>query len=261
LPHVFYDYDMKDTRRDVTCVPYRYGAANISGIAKQELLALNNWCFGKYRYEWMTRKVTSTNDDGVNKRYMRYAEILLMAAETANELEGPGSAAPYLKEIRRRAFSASDHSTKVDAYVDALGSKDAMFNAIVDEHKFEFCGEFERKQALIRWNLLKTKMDEAKTKMYALRDRTGEYADVPDKLYYKYAANGESLIIYGLNRGETADKTGDGYTAVSYISPTQLLNTKIESIYTQDPNTRQYWPIWQVFLDGSNGKLVNDFGY
>ncbi len=86
FPHVFYDYDQADSRRNVTCVPYRYGAA-VNGIAKQELGALDTWYFGKYRYEWMKRFVTSTNDDGVNKMYMRYAEILLMAAETANELE------------------------------------------------------------------------------------------------------------------------------------------------------------------------------
>jgi starch-binding outer membrane protein, SusD/RagB family len=261
LPHMFYDYDVNDTRRDVTCVPYRYGAADQSGFAKQELLALNNWCFGKYRYEWMSRHVTSSNDDGVNKMYMRYAEILLMAAETINELEGPAAAAPYLKEIRRRAFNGSDHAIKVDAYVDALGSKETMFNAIVEEHKFEFCGEFERKQALIRWNLLKTKLDEAKTKMYALRDRSGEYADVPEKLFYEYGTDGESLIIYGLNRGENVDKTSEFDFNVVYVNPTNLINAKIESIYAQDPNTKQFWPIWQVFLDGSNGMLVNDYGY
>jgi hypothetical protein len=54
LPHVFYDYDQADTRRDVTCVPYKYGTA-VNGIAKQELGALNTRYFGKYRYEWMTR--------------------------------------------------------------------------------------------------------------------------------------------------------------------------------------------------------------
>ena len=91
----------------------------------------------------MTRRVISTNDDGVNKIYMRYAEILLMAAEAANEIEGPASAAPYLKLIRNRAFAAADRPVKVENYVNALGSKQAMFNAIVDEHKFEFTGEME----------------------------------------------------------------------------------------------------------------------
>jgi hypothetical protein len=263
LPHLFYDYDVKDTRRDVTCVPYRYGTADlVTDSAKQELVGLNTWYFGKYRYEWMARHVTSSNDDGVNKMYMRYAEILLMAAETANELEGPAAAAPYLKEIRRRAFAGSDHATKVDAYVDALSSKEAMFNAIVDEHKFEFCGEFERKQALIRWNLLKIKLDEAKAKMYALRGRSGEYADVPEKLFYEHdPEDGESLIIYGLNRGENDDKTAEFDSNMIYVHPDNLTNAKIESLYTNDPNTRQFWPIWQVFLDGSNGTLINDYGY
>jgi starch-binding outer membrane protein, SusD/RagB family len=89
-------------------------------VAQQELQGIDMWYFGKYRYEWMNRYVTSTNDDGVNWIYMRYAEILLTAAEAANELEGPAAAAPYLKEIRRRAFPATQHAKKVDAYVDAL---------------------------------------------------------------------------------------------------------------------------------------------
>jgi starch-binding outer membrane protein, SusD/RagB family len=259
LPHIFYDYDEADTRRNVTCVPYRYGEADkTTKIAKQELVDLNTWYFGKFRYEWMDpRFVTSSNDDGVNKIYMRYAEVLLMAAETANELEGPSAAAPYLKEIRRRAFPASAHAAKVDAYVDGLGSKEAMFDAIVEEHKFEFCGEMERKQALIRWNLLKAKLDEAKDKMANLAARTGEYADVPSILYSRLIDT-ETLEIYGLNRGETVAKPAPEWTPKPW---TTLDNTKIQTIYKNDPDTRQFWPIWQVFLDGSNGTLKNDYGY
>lgn len=255
LPYVFYDYDEADTRRNVTCVPYLYGAA-VNGVAKQQLSALNKWYFGKFRYEWMTRFVTSTNDDGINKMYMRYAEILMMAAETANEIEGPGSAAVYLKDIRRRAFPAALHAVKVDSYVDALTTKQAMFNAIVTEHKFEFTGEMERKQALIRWNLLKTNLDLAKDKMFNLQQRTGEYADVPSTLYYKYAADNETLIIYGLNRNETTDP-GAGYTSFAW---TNLNDSKINSLYdvSVNPDNKQFWPIWQVFIDTSNGLLTND---
>jgi len=258
LPFVFYDYDKADTRRDVTCVPYVYGKP-VNGIAKQELGALNKWCFGKYRYEWMTRFVTSTNDDGVNKIYMRYAEVLLIAAETANELEGAGAAAPYLKEIRRRAFAPAVQSQKADAYVDALTSKAAMFNAIVEENKFEFTGEMERKQALIRWNLLKAKLDEAKAKMFNLQKHLGEYADVPTTLYFKYKADNVSLDIYGLNRGETVNPGAD-YTSFAWNT---LTDSKINSLYKAgvNPDNRQFWPIWQKVLDVSNGQLVNDYGY
>ncbi|MBX2966320.1 MAG: RagB/SusD family nutrient uptake outer membrane protein [Cyclobacteriaceae bacterium] len=272
LPNLFYDYDAKDTRRDVTCVPYKYGAASgtttspINGatrpFARQELVGLNTWYFGKFRYEWMTRFVDNSNDDGVNKIYMRYAEILLMAVEAANELGDIGTAKNYLKEIRRRAFAAADHATKVDTYVDALGGKEAVFNAIVDEHKFEFTGEMERKQALIRWNLLGTKLDEAKVKMNNLRNQSGEYADVPANVYYRYAADDETLEIYGLNRGETTNP-GAGWTETAqvWVRPGAIADAKIDNIYRRNPDNYQFWPIFQVFIDGSNGTLVNDYGY
>ncbi|MGQ7947012.1 RagB/SusD family nutrient uptake outer membrane protein [Flavobacterium sp. WC2509] len=259
LPFVFYDYDQKDTRRDVTCVPYKYGTA-VDNVAKQELGSLNTWYFGKYRYEWMTRRVTSTNDDGVNKIYMRYAEVLLIAAEAANELEGVAAAKPYLKEIRKRAFASADQALKVDAYVDAITSKEDMFNKIVDENQFEFTGEMERKQALIRWNLLKTNLDLAKSKMKDLQQHTGKYADVPSTLYFKYKLDDPTtLIIYGLNRGETVSP-GVDYTAMTWAA---LDDTKINSLYKTgaNPDNKQFWPIWQVFIDSSNGLLFNDYGY
>jgi len=258
LPTVFYDYDEADLRRDITCVPYQWGTAT-NGISKQELIGSESWNFGKYRYEWMNRFVTSTNDDGVNKIYMRYAEVLLIAAEAANELQGPAAAAPYLKEIRKRGFAPADQPVKVDAYVNALSTTQAMLNAIVNEHKFEFTGEMERKQALIRWNLLKTNLEDAKVKMANFKNRTGEYADVPTTLYFKYKADNVSLDIYGLNRGENVDP-GVDYSAKTWNSLTDI---KVNSLFKTgvDPDTRQYWPIWQVFLDGSNGKLVNDYNY
>jgi starch-binding outer membrane protein, SusD/RagB family len=265
LPFVFYDYDVKDTRRDVTCVPYQYGTAS-GGVSKQEFRALNNWCFGKWRYEWMDRIVTSTNDDGVNKIYMRYAEVLLMAAEIENELNGPSAAAPYLKQIRQRAFKQADWATKVDAYVNALSGKEQMFDAIVEEQAFEFCGEMERKVALIRWNLLQTKMDEAKVKMNNLRNQTGEYSDVPGNLYYKYVADEDGKLtrisVYGMNRGETADMSGE-YTnsVIGWVGPTKIDNARIAALYTNNPDQNQVWPIWKVFIDASNGMLKNDYGY
>jgi hypothetical protein len=136
-----------------------------------------------------------------------------------------------------------------------------MFNALVEENKFEFAGEMIRKQSLIRWNLLKTKLDEAKTRMYALRDRTGLYADVPEKVFYKYASDGITLQFYGLNRGETADKSAEYEYNVQFVAASKLIDTKIEAIYAKNPDQYQFWPIWQVFLDASNGKLTNDYGY
>lgn len=257
LPYLFYDYDIEDIRRDITCVPYDWSKELVNGRSKQELRSLDNWCFGKLRYEWMNRIVTSTNDDGVNWQYMRLADVYLMAAEAINELNGPSDAAQYMKPVLDRALPAA----KVTAYMaTATASKDAFFNAIVDQRAFEFAGESLRKADLIRWNMLKTKLDEAKDKMKKLARGEAPYNDLPKKLYYKTADDGETLIIYGLNHGDT-DEEGEalGYESnKSWIGTDKLEDSLIESLYTQNPDENQVWPIWQTFIDSSNGMLSND---
>ncbi|HBT86066.1 MAG: RagB/SusD family nutrient uptake outer membrane protein [Fermentimonas sp.] len=252
LPYLFYDYDVEDLRRDITCVPYEWSNSNPS---QQQLRDIGNWCFGKLRYEWMDRYVTSTNDDGINWQYMRLADIYLMAAEAINELEGPAAAAPYLKPILDRALPAA----KVNTYMTkATASKDAFFDAIVEQRALEFAGESLRKADLIRWNLLKTKLDEAKVKMTQLINREGHYADLPDKLYFKIADDNETLIIYGLNHGDT-DEIGESlnYQSITWFDESDLTPELINSLYQKNPDENQFWPIWQTFIDSSNGQLTN----
>lgn len=257
LPYLFYDYDVEDIRRDITCVPYDWSKELVNGRSKQQLRSLSKWCFGKLRYEWMNRIVTSTNDDGINWQYMRLADVYLMAAEAINELSTPAEAAQYLKPILDRALPAD----KVTAYMaTATASKDAFFNAIVDQRAFEFAGECLRKADLIRWNLLKTKLDEAKDKMKKLARREAPYNDLPEKLYFETAEDGETLIIYGLNHGDT-DEEGEalGYESnTTWISTTKLEDSLIDVLYTQNPDENQVWPIWQTFIDSSNGMLTNE---
>lgn len=255
-PIMYYEYDKDDVRRDVTCVPYEW----TNGI--QVPTSLGRWCFGKYRYEWLPRRVTSTNDDGLNWLYMRYADVILMAAEAINELDGPASAAPYLKMIRDRAFP--NNPGKVTAHMaQATASKEAFFNAIVDERALEFTGEMLRKNDLIRWNLLGTKLAEAKTKLQQLENRQGKYAALPQSIYYKTDTDGESLVIYGLNYGDT-DAEGATLNYGNSKRWTMVASgdnaTFWDALYVRDPNSQQYWPIWQVFLDASNGQLTNE-GY
>ncbi len=262
-PIMYYEYDREDVRRDVTCVPYKWVKhTDASKEVMQEPTNLNLWYFGKYRYEWLPRRVTSTNDDGLNWLYMRYSDVLLMAAEAINELDGPAAAAPYLKQVRQRAFPNS--SAKVDAFMaTASASKQAFFTAIVDERALEFTGEMLRKGDLIRWNMLGTKLAEAKTKLEQLNSRQGKYASLPEKIYYTTAADGETVTIYGLNYGDT-DAAGAALGYASSKTWTLNLTTDVvkywDALALRDPNLQQFWPIWQVFLDTSNGKLNND-GY
>ena len=266
LPNLWYDFDKEDVRRSITCVPYVW----TNGI--QVPNKISQWNFGKFRYEWMKRVTANPNDDGVNWQVMRYADIYLMAAEAINELDGPTAAAPYLKVIRDRAFPTSSY--KVDAYMASVStSKTVFFNAIVDERALEFCGEMLRKADLIRWNLLGSKLNDAKTKMTALSNRTDAYADLPSNIYYKTATDGETVLIYGLEHGDTDTqgvfltntqsyiKNSDGWILSSGGGTNKLTVDKINSLFQKDPDSRQYWPIWQVFIDSSNGTLKNDYGY
>jgi starch-binding outer membrane protein, SusD/RagB family len=255
-PIMFYEYDVEDTRRDVTCVPYEWTDG------KQVPTNNGRWMFGKYRYEWLNRRVTSTNDDGLNWLYMRYSDVLLMAAEAINEIDGPAAAAPYLRQVRERAFPGN--TAKVNAFMaQATASKTAFFNAIVDERALEFTGEMLRKGDLIRWNLLSEKLNEAKTKLQQLENREGKYANLPARIYYRTAADGETVEIYGLNYGDT-DEIG---ASLGYESnKTWVISTSTETtafwnaLFLRDPNQQQYWPVWQVFIETSNGLLNND-GY
>ena len=256
-PIMFYEYEKEDVRRDVTCVPYEW----ING--KQEPTNLNKWYFGKYRYEWLSRKVTSTNDDGLNWLYMRYSDVLLMAAEAINELEGPATAASYLRQVRQRAFP--NNPEKVETFMtNATANKENFFNAIVDERALEFTGEMLRKGDLIRWNKLGSKLEEAKEKLQRLENRQGEYANLPAKVYYQTAADGETVTIYGLERGHTDDAgVALGYSTNKTwkLSAEADVVTYWDALYVRDPDTQQYWPIWQTFIESSNGKLNNDYYY
>ena len=100
---------------------------------------------------------------------MRYADILLMAAEIANDpacgTRDENFAKECLRQVRQRAYKGNEGLALT--FVNGLSGQTAIFNAIVDERALEFVGEMLRKNDLIRWNLLKTKMDESKKELQA----------------------------------------------------------------------------------------------
>ena len=224
--------------------------------------SLDQWCFGKLRYEWMTRIVTSVNDDGINWQYMRLADIYLMAAEAVNELDGPAAAAQYMRPVLARVLPAAKVNALMAQYT---ASKTAFFNGIVDQRALEFAGEMLRKADLIRWNLIDQKMQEAKDKLTQMREKTGKFANYPDKVYYKLQDDGETLDIYGLEPGDTDAEGGslDGYSNRGwFVSDNEpvMQTDYIDGLYVQQPSTHCLWPIWDVFINSSNGMLNND-GY
>ena len=265
VPSFYWKYDARDIRRDNTCANYKWDENDELAPA-----GIGTWYFAKYRLEY-TPGYDGGTDDGVKPVVMRYSDVLLMAAEMENEVNnGPDAdAKAWLLEVRKRAFRGNEDVAT--AYVNGLATKDAFFNAIVDERALEFCGEFLRKADLIRWNMLKAKLDAVKVELAALRDRTGAFSTLPEDIYYKYDDAAETITIWGLNPGETTRPAGNWEKKAGYYAKvkdesnkdTGLYQARIDGIYTTAENMEwyMYWPIFSSQISSSMGSLVNDYYY
>ncbi len=263
IPTMWFRYEPQDIRRDLTCVNWRWNSND-----EKELPGIQKWYFGKYRFEWMTRNpYTGGNDDGVKPLVLRYADILLMAAEITNELGNLSEAKDWLLKVRERAYSG--HEDMAENYVNGIGSKDAMFNAIVNERALEFCGEMTRKFDLVRWNMLKEKMDESIAEMKALRDMSGKFAGInglDGDVYVQ--ASGDEISVWGLT-GETTKPKGNWEKKSGYINKTVdskgadtgLYDALVEGLYNYDPVQHTFWPLYYDSINNSQGALKNDYGY
>ena len=260
LATLYYDYDAEDIRRDITCVPYEWSKDLNNGNSHVTFRAINKWCFGKLRYEWMERTVTSTNDDGVNLQYMRLADVYLMAAEAENELGNTAEAWNYMEPVLSRALPAAKVAALKSQYT---ASQSAFREGIYDQRALEFAGEALRKADLVRWGIVDTKMAEAKAKLTALQQRTGDYAGLPDKVYINNAEDATKIEMYGFNVGEDTptDEMKEKWESKNwFVSNNEftLTDDYINGVYTVQPSTHCLWPIWKVFIDSSNNMLNND---
>lgn len=276
--YYYYSFEPQDPRRDATIATVAY--SNASGDQK-EVFQSNplSYNFAKWDQRWMAEntKWLDQNKDangkwgyGVNWINMRYADVLLMFAETENELNGPTDAAKNaLKEVRARAFAGTkDESKNVADYVNNLSSKEQFFKALINERAWEFGGEAIRKFDLIRWNLLEEKILDQRSAFQAMIDGgtarifDKEYTSIPQNLYYKYKADRENIdkdstSYYTVNTElEALDDNqlkARGYTKVKWMSG------------FSDENKRSYKERIQLFSSGlfknNNGVCANRYLY
>lgn len=276
-PYFYYSFDVADTRRSVNCELYNYAsAASTDPLSKQTLAAIpNNLTITKWRRDWivpsMGGDLARNMNTGLDWPIMRYSDILLMYAETENEINnGPtAEASAALKTVRKRAFNSTDWGSKVDGYVDGLATKDAFFNAIVDERAWEFAGEGIRKFDLIRWNLLGDKITKMRVENEKIISGTDPaYTWIPDYIYWKYDTDGATIIF--LNKDFRVDpKMTDvtGWTKTTWFqsgsASSMLTSFRAGYAYLQlrgfDPNKNNYLqPIQSDILSRSRGLLNND---
>lgn len=137
---------------------------------------------GKWRRDWIghERYTGNINTTNVNFVYLRYADIMLLAAEAYNELDQLTPAMDLLNQVRERAQAdelAADFSnfdaiykkpgTRAAENMDISGfanvegqcefdngdNKSKFRAAIFWERAFECCYEMTRKYDLIRWGI------------------------------------------------------------------------------------------------------------
>lgn len=165
----FADYD---SRRDICCAKYSHEDDTIKASTATGIYA------GKWDRARAAKDLgpKSSKGTGINYPVMRYSDVLLMLAEAENELNGPTALAKEaLTKVRTRAFANSPKFTEdVTDYVNKLTTKEAFFNAIVNERAWEFGSEALRKFDLIRWNLYAKKIEETMRTMLCWGISTNE---------------------------------------------------------------------------------------
>ncbi|WP_151089097.1 RagB/SusD family nutrient uptake outer membrane protein [Hymenobacter baengnokdamensis] len=189
-PPYFYAFDSTDVRRDVTITLY-----TISNTNAYAATTLANGTDGKFRREWRVPALPGTSNYlGYSWPLIRFADVELLFAEAENELNGPtADAQKALLEVRTRAFAGN--AAKAAAGL-TLTSKDAFFNALVNERYLEFGGEGIRKYDLLRWNLFTSKLADVKAKIAQMQAGTVPYGPsqitvtIPATIYFKPVTGG-----------------------------------------------------------------------
>ena len=163
-------FDPQDKRRDVSCTVTASNGSNGTEIlipfspgsqGKGGGIAFNKWDENRQDKVWTANQRKS----GINGPYMRLSEIYLGYAEACAMLGNDGEAKKYLSIIRERAFPAG--KADVDGFIAREGS---LLEAIIDERGFEFAGEGDRREVLIRTGLIGKKIR-------AVKELTGKMLD------------------------------------------------------------------------------------
>lgn len=181
LPTYYLSFDPADTRRDVTCC--NYTVRSLSTNADKPDVADAGATFssiapGKYRIQWQVEPNAAAKRN-VNIPMVRYADVLLMYAETQNWLNnGPTQEArAALQQVRDRAGIG---------HMSIPSGQEEFQDAILQERKWELSDEFLLRTDLVRMNLLDREVRKAQQDLKDLSKREGEYANVPKFRLYKF---------------------------------------------------------------------------
>ncbi len=145
---VFNSWDERDYRKDVNMLDSAYFNTNDGGV---ELRHYSTFPLPPRPHieKWAGRFNSATppsgNNAGNNIPLMRYAEILLIAAEAGAEVNGVSPELEgYVNQVRARARNWNGTVTDFPPDVTTGMSKEDFIDMVIDERRLEFAFEFKR---------------------------------------------------------------------------------------------------------------------
>lgn len=161
-------YEANDQRRDVTICTYRFTWNKDRKEHVKNTRPNTSWFVGKWRREWMSHESWNKNMNYADVNYcpLRYADMVLLAAEASNELGDYAAAWDLINRVRERAgataYTASNYSrliapTKVKhtlPFIDDSSESGKIRTALYFERGVELAFEGQRKYDLVRWGVL-----------------------------------------------------------------------------------------------------------
>lgn len=212
LPYWGDFYDDNDVRRDVNFVDYVYrwvkkDKAQVKMSVCQEI-SKNMYRYpGKWRREWMAPGFVDPNHIGVNYCPLRYADVVLMAAEAYNEINDTPKAWELLNDVRARAHATEINSSNYASLMKAPKVYDLPFisdgdeagkfrTALYWERAFETAYEGQRKFDLIRWGVLGDALRAAQTYIEGWEEGANLFKDVDKNGKPTKLEEGESPAVW-----------------------------------------------------------------
>lgn len=135
------EFEANDPRRKATM--YDIGDAWAGGVMAQE-----SW---KKYTESYKNSTPGSSALGINRRMIRYAEVLLMLAECENEAGNSQEAIDRLNDVRSRADLVTAGLPQYPTANFPCDTKDEITKAIIHEKRVELAGEQVRNRDLLRW--------------------------------------------------------------------------------------------------------------
>lgn len=194
-------FEENDARRDVSICTYRYSWKDKQHV-KEERNA-GSWYPGKWRREWMTPETRNKNMNygDVNLCVLRYADVVLMAAEAYNETGNTSEAWRLLNNVRRRAGATAYTDANYEELMAACkknhtlpfipdGDAQGKFRtALYWERGFELSFEGQRKFDLIRWGVLADAL-----KLFGEKSSVNQKENKPYPAYQNFVAGKHELL-------------------------------------------------------------------